>query len=96
MLTGKQTNTELAEHLKATFGLSYISVTNANGEVRAFSISDSIGKAKVADRECISRNAKIVTTSISYIKLQRYQDYGKFGPWLDSSHPERLNIAILI
>ncbi len=51
-------NTELAEQVRSLQGISYINIANAQGEVRASSIPDSVGKIKVADREYFQRAMK--------------------------------------
>ena len=53
--TEKQANAELAEQVKIAPGLSYVSLVNVDGEVRASSAMDSIGKVKVGDREYFHR-----------------------------------------
>ena len=54
----KQANAELAEQVKIAPGLSYVSIANVAGEVRASSAIDSIGKVKVGDREYFQRAIK--------------------------------------
>jgi len=51
-------NAELAEQVKNLQGISYINIANAQGEVRASSIPDSVGKVKVGDREYFQRAMK--------------------------------------
>jgi methyl-accepting chemotaxis protein len=51
-------NAELAEQVKNMQGISYINIANAQGEVRASSIPDSVGKVKVGDREYFQRALK--------------------------------------
>jgi|WetSurMetagenome_2_1015567.scaffolds.fasta_scaffold02002_4 methyl-accepting chemotaxis protein len=51
-------NTELIEQVKGLQGLSYINIANAEGEVRASSIPDSVGKIKVPDREYFQKAMK--------------------------------------
>ncbi|HET6490137.1 MAG TPA: methyl-accepting chemotaxis protein [Syntrophales bacterium] len=51
-------NTELIEQVKNLQGISYINIANAQGEVRASSIPDSVGKIKVGDREYFQKAMK--------------------------------------
>jgi methyl-accepting chemotaxis protein len=51
-------NVELAEQVKNMQGISYINIANAQGEVRASSIPDSVGKVKVGDREYFQKALK--------------------------------------
>jgi methyl-accepting chemotaxis protein len=51
-------NAELAKQVKAMSGFSYINIVNAEGEVRASSLPDSVGKVKVADREYFQKAMK--------------------------------------
>ena len=44
-------NQELQDQVKNLAGLSYINIANAQGEVRASSIPESVGKIKVPDRQ---------------------------------------------
>ena len=53
-----EANAELAEQVKSAHGLSYVSIANAEGEVRASSEADSIGKVKVGDREYFQKAMK--------------------------------------
>jgi len=49
--TRRAANARLAEQIKAMPGISYIHVVNGQGEVRASTLPESVGKVKVADRE---------------------------------------------
>ena len=49
--TRGKANTELAQQMKHLGVFSYINLVNAQGEVRASTKTDSIGKVKVGDRE---------------------------------------------
>jgi methyl-accepting chemotaxis protein len=51
-------NIELAEQVRNLQGLSYIHVVNAQGEVRASSMPDAVGKVKVGDREYFQKAMK--------------------------------------
>jgi methyl-accepting chemotaxis protein len=51
-------NRSLAEQVKNAPGLSYIHLVNAQGEVRASSIPDSVGKVKVPEREYFQKALK--------------------------------------
>jgi methyl-accepting chemotaxis protein len=51
-------NVELAEQVRNMQGISYINIANAQGEVRASSIPDSVGKVKVGDREYFQKALK--------------------------------------
>ncbi|MGO9019854.1 MAG: methyl-accepting chemotaxis protein [Syntrophobacteraceae bacterium] len=48
---GKKANNELAGQVKITFGISYIHVVNARGEVIASSLPESVNKVNVEDRD---------------------------------------------
>ncbi|MBI4798974.1 MAG: Cache 3/Cache 2 fusion domain-containing protein [Desulfarculus sp.] len=49
--TRQVANQELLEQVKNLYGFSYINIANPQGEVRASSIPDSVGKIKVPDRQ---------------------------------------------
>lgn len=51
-------NRSLAEQVKIASGMSYINVVNTQGEVRASSVPDSVGKVKVADRQYFQKAMK--------------------------------------
>ncbi|MFH1060796.1 MAG: methyl-accepting chemotaxis protein [Pseudomonadota bacterium] len=48
-------NARLADQVKTLFGIAYMHVVNAKGEVRASSLPETIGKIKVPDREYFKR-----------------------------------------
>jgi methyl-accepting chemotaxis protein len=49
--TRRKANEELVEEVQHLAGFSYINIANAQGEVRASSLPDSVGKVKVPDRQ---------------------------------------------
>jgi methyl-accepting chemotaxis protein len=51
-------NSELADQLKNMAGFSYINIANAQGEVRASTKAESVGKIKVPDREYFQKAIK--------------------------------------
>ena len=51
-------NSRLSNKMKAMEGFSYINIVNAQGEVRACSVPDNIGKIKVPDHEYFQKAMK--------------------------------------
>ena len=63
-------NAALAAQVNHVKSLSYISIANAQGEVRASSIPESVGKVKVADREYFQK-ALTGKVNVSNVYLAR-------------------------
>jgi methyl-accepting chemotaxis protein len=68
--TRNKANTALGNQLKAMDGFSFISIANAQGEVRASTIPDAIGKIKVPDRAYFQKAMK-GETNVSEVYVAR-------------------------
>ncbi|HMK65707.1 MAG TPA: methyl-accepting chemotaxis protein [Thermodesulfobacteriota bacterium] len=68
--TRNKANAVLAEQLKHMNGFSYINIANEEGEVRASSKPDSIGKVKVPDRQYFQKAMK-GETNVSDVYVAR-------------------------
>ncbi|MFZ5586405.1 MAG: methyl-accepting chemotaxis protein [Thermodesulfobacteriota bacterium] len=63
-------NARLAEQVKTVFGIAYMHLVNSQGEVRASSLPESVGKVKVADRQYF-KQALAGQVNVSTVYLAR-------------------------